>query len=287
MSLTNGSRVTAKSARTGTVHGQTQSARTGGGWGDVWDSSSDPEDNVSSRRARDTNNSQSVRSTTAIPVPTPPTRSDAAKSRLDEPADIQPIRSSSYTHISPPSPSSYGPRADWTVLDEKEITEAEKIYEAERQKRLQPSDNHAQDSNTPSSPYAGTSPITNVTGISASSSGRTFGSGVAGLSKSFISIALGNTASHASREQSSKGKEKEQEDRPTLPQRVLSTSSKRRACGRDAIRPDIDEILRGVFHVSGLHRPPVSYRCHARSNAHLERSNNLSQFYTVWLLHTR
>ncbi|KAJ9098610.1 hypothetical protein QFC21_004257 [Naganishia friedmannii] len=277
MSLANGSRTTAKSARTGTVQAhqaghktERQSNRTGGGWGDVWDSSSDPEDSLAARRTRDTNistdNPQPVRQATAIAVPTPNTRNIATITpRSDEPTDNQPIRSSSYTHISPPSPSSYGPRADWTVLDETEITEAEKIYEAERQKRLQPTESHAQDPNTPSSPYTGASPLASVKGLPASGSGRTFGSGVAGLSKSFINIALGNAASHASSsQQSGKGKEREQEIRPIMSQRGMSTTSKRQACGRDAIRPDIDEILRDPMHVL---KDPSAFTNSASSNA--------------------
>lgn len=251
MSLVNGSRTTAKSNTVQAQQIRHKSNRTGHGWGDVWDSSSDPEDNVSGKRTGNknvnTDNAQLVRQATAIAVPNPKTRNNVTTPRLDEPADNQPIRSSSYTHISPPSPSSYGPRADWTVLDQTEITEAEKIYEAERLKRLQPTENHVQDPNTTSLSYTGAASTSSMKGTPASGSGRTFGSGVAGLSKSFINIALGNTASYASSQQSGKGKEREQEERPTLPQRGMSTTSKRQACGRDAIRPDIDEILRGMF----------------------------------------
>ncbi|KAJ9122507.1 hypothetical protein QFC22_001936 [Naganishia vaughanmartiniae] len=253
MSLTNGSRTTSKSARQAGHKSDRQTNKSGRGWGDVWDSSSDPEDNPIARREKSpnviTNDTQPVRQTTSITVPTPKIRNNAASSRSDELGDNQPLRSSSYTHISPPSPSSYGPRADWTVLDQTEITEAEKIYEAERQKRLETTEMHSQDLNTASSPYTGTVAMANMKGLTASGSGRTFGSGVAGLSKSFINIALGNTASQASSQQAGKGKEREQEARSNLPHRGQSTTSKRQACGRDAIRPDIDEILRDPMHI--------------------------------------
>ncbi|KAJ9106873.1 hypothetical protein QFC19_003002 [Naganishia cerealis] len=230
MSLTIGSRTTAKGSRSVTSPGQQashQGDRRGNGWDDVWDSSSDPEDATSAKNAKTLNG-------------------EAPSS--EGPVSGQALRSSSYTHISPPSPSSYGPRNDWTVLDETEITEAEKIYEAERQKRLHQKENQSLDPNT-ASPYTGTTPTAFAKTQSLSGSNRSFGSGVAGLSKSFINIALGSASSQPPKEQNGKGKEKEKEIWPSLPQRGISTSSKRQTCGRDAIRPDIEEILRDPVHI--------------------------------------
>lgn len=41
-------------------------------------------------------------------------------------------RAFSYQELSPPSPSSYGPKADWTVLESKEIQDAEKAFGSSR-----------------------------------------------------------------------------------------------------------------------------------------------------------
>jgi hypothetical protein len=222
----------------------------GGGWNDVWDSSSDHEESVHAKPAhgRSTHDSPTVRpalphaSSTPIPVPSAKAPEPMGP-QTDGKDGLPPARSSSYTHISAPSPSSYGPREEWTVLDTSEITEAEKVYEAGRNVRAQQAETTALPfDSTPSGSSAAPKPKAGPAG----SATRSFGSGVAGLSKSFISIALGTSSGASSAPAngaSSKGKGRD--TAISSNQEGTDTSSRKRVYGRDAIRPDIDEILRG------------------------------------------
>lgn len=225
--------------------------RSGSGWDDAWDSSSDPEDNgnLKSGRHGSANRSnarsglgRANTSPIAVPVSKKPVETSALAvgSEDSNERDTPPIRSNSYAHISPPSPSSYGPRTDWTVLERTEITEAEKVYEAQRNARLRQaaSAGTADASLTPSngSPSASTLKVGTNT-----ASSRSFSSGVAGLSKSFMNIALGTP--HGASSSSGKGKSKEITAAPV--EQASCTPSRKQVHGREAIRSDIDEILRG------------------------------------------
>jgi hypothetical protein len=253
--------------------------RSGSGWDDAWDSSSDPEDNGNLKSGRHGSaNRSNARSglgdtnTTpiAVPVSKKPVETPALAmgSEDSNDRDTPPIRSNSYAHISPPSPSSYGPRTDWTVLERTEITEAEKVYEAQSNARLRQAASSgpigAPLTSNNSSPSASAVKVGTNTGSS-----RSFSSGVAGLSKSFMNIALGapHAASSSARNPSGKGKGKEVAASPV--DQASCTPSRKQVHGRDAIRSDIDEILRGKFTarastVQTAH-PDLSYRPAAHS----------------------
>lgn len=204
-------------------------------------------------------------SSTPIPVPS----AKGLKSTENQPEgqeETPPVRSSSYTHISAPSPSSYGPRADWTVLDESEITEAEKVYEAERKARIQQAEMNT--STTEPTHNGSTATAKPKTGPLAGST-RSFGSGVAGLSKSFINIALGTSAGDSAATRSSVGKGNGKQTAMSATEAGPSTPARKQIYGRDAIRPDIDEILRGgpfcislsrlSWLIDVLHQRPVAH----------------------------
>ena len=219
-----------------------------GGWDDAWDSSSDPEDSTDLRPGqRDPSNRTTPRpslthsNTAPIAVPVhakhlePSARDVRGEDNNDR--DTAPPRSSSYAHISPPSPSSYGPRADWTILDRTEITEAEKVYAAQREARLR-------QATSSKSLNAELENNGSLRGDSNLGSSRSFTNGVAGLSRSFMNIALGSPHSSSSlRNSSVKGKGKDVA--ATLTEQAAHATSRKQAYGRNAIRSDIDEILRG------------------------------------------
>lgn len=220
----------------------------GKGWNDVWDSSSDAEESVNAKPAYE----RSAQSQTAVkpalyhasstPIPVPSAKgSKPTVVQPDGKDDRPPARSSSYADISAPSPSSYGPRDDWTVLDTSEITEAEKVYEAGRNNRIQQAATATSTFDlTPSGSSSALKPKTGPVGGST----RSFGSGVAGLSKSFINIALGSSSGTSATGNGATAKGKGREAATSI-QEGPGTSTRRRVHGRDAIRPDIDEILRG------------------------------------------
>lgn len=218
------------------------------GWNDVWDSSSDAEESVNARPAfeRSSHSQTTVKpalhhaSSTPIPVPSAK-GSKTTVVQSDGKEDRPPARSSSYTDISAPSPSSYGPRDDWTVLDTSEITEAEKVYEAGRNTRMQQAGTATSTFDSTSS--GSSSALKSKTGPVGGST-RSFGSGVAGLSKSFINIALGTSSGASATGNGAIGKGKGKEAATPI-QEGPGGPARRRVHGRDAIRPDIDEILRG------------------------------------------
>lgn len=229
--------------------------RSGSGWEDAWDSSSDPEDNINSRSGRHSSANPSNTGSglapantapIAVPIVKNPMQTTALDTRLEDniDRDTAPARSSSYAHVSPPSSSSYGPRTDWTVLDKTEITEAEKAYEAQRDARLrQVLASSPVEAGEQTHDGSAVIPGPKLGIISLPS--KSFSSGVAGLSKSFMSIALGSPQSSSSslRYPSGKGKDKEVTAIPV--EQAPCTPSKKQVYGRNAIRSDIDEILRG------------------------------------------
>ncbi|GHJ87348.1 hypothetical protein NliqN6_3750 [Naganishia liquefaciens] len=227
----------------------------GGGWADAWDSSSDQEDTTNQQTGHqepschDTARPILAHSNTApIAVPTsvrglglPP---HPAGVHDNNDRDTAPVRSSSYAHISPPSPSSYGPRTDWTVLGKAEITEAEKVYEVQRKDRLrEASSSKLADAESSSNGF----PSEAVTSSGNHLPSKSLTRSVAGLSKSFLNIALGAPHSSSSlRNSSVKGKGKEI---TAFTEQAASTSYRKQAYGRNVIRSDIDEILRDPLHM--------------------------------------